>query len=196
MNLISNIINCRKAVDSAQSQLEKGREMFSSIVFPLAEMSSTWSHRGLIFLPNIGNRGDLRHHGITEEEIKVINDQWEKYKILKYLMQNIITKRELENKNYSLLMEVFSDNQDDPERKKIKLDFTADYKKLISLLLGSLYVSFQSQTFSNSDHIKKTTKRLTGGASQVDRAEFPEQPVQFTELMSKALGDIKRIGSI
>ena len=170
--------------------------MFSSIVFPLAEMSSTWSHRGLIFLPNIENRGDLRHHGITEEEIKVINDHWEKYQILKYFMQNIITKTELEDENYSLLMEVFSDNQDDPERKKIKLDFTADYKKLISLLLGSLYVNFQSQTFSNSDHIKKTFKRLTGGASQVDRAEFPDQPVQFTELKSKALGDIKRKGSI
>ena len=111
-------------------------------------------------------------------------------------MQNIITKRELEDENFSLLREVFSDNQDDPERKKIKLDFTADYKKLISLLLGSLYVNFQSQTFSNSDHIKKTTKRLTGGASQVDRAEFPDQPVQFKELKSKALGDIKRKGSI
>merc|ERR1712241_529364 len=55
----------RKAVDAAQFQLEKGREMFSSIIFPLADMSSTWSHRGLICLPNIENRGDLRHHGIT-----------------------------------------------------------------------------------------------------------------------------------
>ena len=115
---------------------------------------------------------------------------------MKYFIQNIITKRELEDENYSLLTEVFSNNEDDPDSKKIKLDYTADYKKLISLLLGSLYVNFQSQTFSNSDHIKKTFKRLTGGASQVDRAEFPEQPVQFTELMSKALGDIKRIGSI
>ena len=183
-------------MDAAQSQLEKGREMLSSIIFPLAEMSSTWSHRGLICLPNIENRGDLRHHGITEEEIKVINDQWEKNKVLKYFMQNIITKRELEDENFSLLREVFSDNHDDPERKKIKLESTAEYKKLISLLLGSLYVNFQSQTFSHTDHIEKTSKRLTGGASQVDRAEFPDQPVQFTELKSKALGDIKRKGSI
>ena len=107
-------------------------------------------------------------------------------------MQIIITKRELEDENYSLLTEVFSNNEVDPDRKKIKLDYTADYKKLISLLLGSLYVNFQSQTFSNSDHIKRTFKRLTGGASQVDRAEFPDQPVQFTELKSKALGDIQR----
>ena len=120
----------------------------------------------------------------------------EKYKILKYFIQNIITKRELEDENYSLMSEVFSNNEDDPDRKKIKLDYTADYKKLISLLLGSLYVNFQSQTFSNSDHIKRTFKRLTGGASQVDRAEFPDQPVQFTELKSKPLGDIKRKESL
>ena len=110
----------------------------------------------------------------------------------KYSFQNIITKRELEDENYSLLTEVFRNNEDDPDSKKIKLDHTADYKKLISLLLGSLYVSFQSQTFSNSDHIKKTSKRLTGGASQVDTAEFPDQPVQFPELKSKPLGDIMR----
>ena len=112
--------------------------------------------------------------------------------IYKYSFQNIITKRELEDENYSLLTEVFRNNEDVPESKKIKLDHTADYKNLISLLLGSLYVSFQSQTFSNSDHIKKTSKRLTGGASQVDTAEFPNQPVQFPELKSKPLGDIMR----
>ena len=91
---------------------------------------------------------------------------------------------------------VSSKNENDPDSQRLNLDHTDDYKKLISLLLGSLYVNFQSQTFSNSDHIKKTFKRLTGGASQVDRAEFPDQPVQFTELKSKALGDIKRKGSI
>ena len=111
--------------------------------------------------------------------------------IYTYSIQNIITKRELEDEIYSLLTEVFRNNEDDPESKKIKLDHTADYKKLISLLLGSLYVSFQSQTFSNSDHIKKTLKRLTGEASQA-AAAFPGQPVQFTELKSKALGDIIR----
>ena len=98
------------------------------------------------------------------------------------------------DENFSLLTEVSSKNEDDPYRKKIKLDHTDDYKRLISLLLGSLYVSFQSQTFSAADHIKKTSKRLTGGASQVDAAEFSDQPVRFTELKSKFLGDIKRNG--
>ena len=112
----------------------------------------------------------------------------------KYSFQNIITKRELEDENYSLLTEYLSEiNENSPE--KIKLDYTADYKKLISLLLGSLYVSFQSQTFSNSDHIKKTSKRLVGEASQAVAA-FPDQPIQFPELKSKALGDLKREGSM
>ena len=60
--------------------------MFSSIIFPLADMSSTWSHRGLICLPNIENRGDLRHHGITEEEIEVLKEDLKK-KIIKNVIQ-------------------------------------------------------------------------------------------------------------
>ena len=97
-----------------------------------------------------------------------------------------------------MLTEVSSKNEDDPDRKKIKLDLTDDYKKLISLLLGSLYVSFQSQTLTNSG---KTFERLvgkkkTGEASEAVAATFPDQAVQFTELKSKPLGDIKRKESI
>ena len=95
-----------------------------------------------------------------------------------------------------MLKEVSNKNEDDPDRKKIKLDLTDDYKKLISLLLGSLYVSFQSQTFTHSG---KTFERLigkasnpTGEASNAAAAAFPDQPVQFPELKSKPLGDIKR----
>ena len=91
------------------------------------------------------------------------------------------------------MTEVFgTSNKDKPGNKRIKLDYTADYKKLISLLLGSLYVSFKSQTFSNSDHVKK---RLVGEASQATAA-LPDQPVQFAELKSKPLGDIKRKKSL
>ena len=92
-----------------------------------------------------------------------------------------------------MLKEVSSKNEDDPDRKKIKLDLTDDYKKLISLLLGSLYVSFQSQTFTHSG---KTFERLIGKASQASAAVFPDQPVQFPELKSKPLGDIKRKESL
>ena len=102
-----------------------------------------------------------------------------------------------------MLREVSRKNEDDPDSKKIKLDNTDDYKKLISLLLGSLYVSFQSQTFRGSE---KTFERLIGKTSQINptgedsqvasAAAFPDQPVQFPELKSKPLGDIKRKESL
>ena len=98
-----------------------------------------------------------------------------------------------------MLKELSSKNDDDPNSKKLKLDPIDDYKKLISLLLGSLYVSFQSQTFTHSG---KTFERLIGKASNPTgkaseaAAAFPDQPVQFLELKSKPLGDIKRKESI
>ena len=98
-----------------------------------------------------------------------------------------------------MLTKVSSKNEDDPDSKKTKLDHTDDYKKLISLLLGSLYVSFQSQTFTHSG---KTFERLIGKASNPTgkaseaAAAFPDQPVQFPDLKSKPLGDIKRKESI
>ena len=97
-----------------------------------------------------------------------------------------------------MLKEVSNKNEDDPDRKKIKLDLTDDYKKLISLLLGSLYVSFQSQTLTNSG---KTFERLigkgsSGEASKAVAAAFPNLPVQFPELKFKPLGDIKRKESL
>ena len=78
------------------------------------------------------------------------------------------------------------------EDQNIMLDYSSDYKNLISLLLGSLYVNYHSQTFSNAD---VTMKRLTKDASQLDAAEFPNQSVEFQELKSMPLGHLKRKGS-
>ena len=91
-----------------------------------------------------------------------------------------------------MLGEFLLKNEDiDEEDPKIKLDYSFDYKNLISLLLGSLYVSFESQAFSHAD----VTSRLTKDASQVDAAEFPDETVQFQNLESISLGHLKRKGS-
>ena len=112
--------------------------------------------------------------------------------MLKYFSQKIITKTELEDESYSLKTVLQQNVEESPQSRK--LDYTEDYKKLISLLLGSLYVSFQSQTFSKSENIRELSKRLTEGASLLDKIEFPNKPVQFSDLKSKALGDITRKG--
>ena len=85
----------------------------------------------------------------------------------KQILQNIITKKELEDESYNLMRKVSNSDDEEPQRKKKKPDYSDDYKKLISLMVGSYYVSFQPQTSeisfqSNSEKIKETTKRVTG----------------------------------
>ena len=118
----------------------------------------------------------------------------------KLIFQNIITKKELVDKSYSLMKEVRSSDDEEPASKKKKPDYTNDYKKLISLMVGCQYVSFQPQTSeisfqSKSDKNVETLTRLVGGATLNDPAEFPGGPVPLTELQNKPLGDIRRKGA-
>ena len=117
----------------------------------------------------------------------------------KLIFKNIITKKELEDKSYSLMKEVRSSDDEEPASKKKKPDYTDDYKKLISLMVGCQYVSFQPQNSisfqSKSDKNVETLTRLVGGATMNDPAEFPGGPVPLTELQNKPLGDIKRKGA-
>ena len=89
---------------------------------------------------------------------------------------------------------------DEPQSKKKKLDYSDDYKKLSSLLVGCQYVSFQPQATgisfqSKSEKMKETTERVTGPAQTSASAvptEFPDQPVTLPDLPGKPLGHIKR----
>ena len=88
-----------------------------------------------------------------------------------------------------------SDDEEPPSKKKKMVDNSDEYKKLISLMVGSQYASFQSQTpeiffQSASEDMKKTTKRIIGLAST--SSEFPDQRVKFPDLPGKPLGDIRR----
>ena len=114
--------------------------------------------------------------------------------LLKQIRQNIITKKELEDESYNLMGKVSNSDDEEPHRKKKKPDYTDDYKRLISLMMGSHYVSFQSQTSeisfqSNSEKIKETTKRVTGPTAPT---EFPDEPVTLSDLPGKPAGDIRR----
>ena len=118
--------------------------------------------------------------------------------LLKQILQNIITKKELEDESYNLMREVSSSPDKEPHSKKKKVDYSDDYKKLISLMVGSQYVSFQPQTSeisfqSNSEKIKETTERVTG-PTQTSAAptEFPDEPVRLSDLPGKPAGDIRR----
>ena len=116
----------------------------------------------------------------------------------KQILQNIITKKELEDESFNLMLKVSISDDEEPHRKKKKSDYSDDYKKLISLMVGSHYVSFQPQTSeisfqSNSEKIKETTERVTG-PTQTSAAptEFPDEPVRLSDLPGKPAGDIRR----
>ena len=104
----------------------------------------------------------------------------------------------MKDESYNLMREVSSSSDEEPHSKKKKVDNSADYKKLISLMVGSQYVSFQPQTSeisfqSNSEKIKETTKRVTGPtAPTAAPTEFPDEPVTLSDLPGKPAGDIRR----
>ena len=83
-------------------------------------------------------------------------------------------------------------------------DNTDDYKRLISLLVGSQYVSFNPQTKDRSFQSKsdrnlekngECSNKISSGATQTVQTEFPDQPVTLGDLSKKKLGHIKRKGS-
>ena len=66
----------RNQIEEAQDQLERGEKIFRQVISPLAELSSTWRHRGLICLPNIESREYLLQQGFSQEDIQVNTLLW------------------------------------------------------------------------------------------------------------------------
>ena len=74
--MMHNELNFRKEIEKADEQLQKGKKFFTNILSPLVGLSHNWSHRGLICLPNIQSRDDLRTHSFSEREIKVATSHY------------------------------------------------------------------------------------------------------------------------
>ena len=118
--------------------------------------------------------------------------------LLKQILQKIITKKELEDESFNLMSKVSNSDDEEPHRKKKKPDYSDDYKKMISLMVGSHYVSFQPQTSeisfqSKSEKIRQTTQRLIGlEETSTAKKELPEEIVTLSDLPGEPAGDIKR----
>ena len=93
---------------------------------------------------------------------------------------------------------VSSSDDKETRSKKKKVDYSDDYKKLISLMVGSQYVSFQPQTSeisfrSKSEKMKEITGRVTGPTqTSTQPTEFPDESARLPDLPGKPLGDIRR----
>ena len=67
------------------------------------------------------------------------------------------------------------------------------YKDLASLLLGSVHVSFASQTYNLQDRIASDNRRLVGKGGE--GGVLPDKAVHFNskEMRGKPLGDIRNV---
>ena len=67
------------------------------------------------------------------------------------------------------------------------------YRDLASLLLGSLHVSFASQTYNLQDRIASDNRRLVG--EEGEGSALPDEAVPFSskEMRGKPLGDIRNV---
>lgn len=99
--------------------------------------------------------------------------------------QFVLTKDEIEDRNKSWLPGFTSE---------LKLRNEKDsYKKLISLLVGSHYLSFQTQIYSPWKEIMKTKDMVIKNAELKESQKIPDLRVQFGDLKGKSLGRIENI---
>ena len=101
---------------------------------------------------------------------------------LSKIFQSILTREELEDPS-NLWLQCLQTHQDQEEDDS--------YTSLVSLMLGSQYVSFRSQEFSSLQD--KTYSRLVRGAELHNPLSSPlPDSVAFQDIKNKPLGDISR----
>ena len=136
-----------------------------NIVAPMANLTSPWNMYGLIFLPNIKNREELSDLGLTEGQLRYILTR-----------EHIKDNTWLDNLNIKSL----ADTNDE------------DYKKLASIFVGSLCVTFRCQEV---DHTKEAEERLArqvqkrGKPNQATQ-EWPNEEIKFLDRKKKSLSSI------
>ena len=55
----------------ACDQLEKGRELFTRVLAPLAKLGEDWTHVGLVCCPEVESRQHLVQAGLSVEQAQV-----------------------------------------------------------------------------------------------------------------------------
>ena len=97
----------------------------------------------------------------------------------------MLTKDEIEDSNYrwldGLKMKIGQTNQEE------------SYRNLISLIVGSHYVSFQSQTYSPSKDITQTREIITKNAKLTDSQTLPDVRVKIADIRGQSLGRLESI---
>ena len=155
------------AMESARHQHGLGDALFSNILGPAAKLSSGWTKINMVFFPNIPNREVFR------EQLKEPIDD--------VFLQYIVTRKEL---------------SDDQWLKDLCLGDTEaskeEYERLVAIIVGSAFVSHNSQTFDFQKETREVFDRIVGGES-VGIGKLPGVlvlPEQFNHLEARHLGSV------
>ena len=96
-----------------------------------------------------------------------------------------MTKSEIEDKDFTWLKNLNLENT------KTKID-EESYKNLISLMVGSHYITFASPTYCPSKIISKVKEKIIMGAKLTD-SEKTFDKIRFCDIKGKSLGRIENI---
>ena len=135
----------RSNLEKADLQLAKLQDLVSTVIGPTADLSSTWKTVGLITLPNVPSRKDLENRGVDAASLKYI-----------------LTRAELTDQTCAW-------------KKNLQLGThvcdPAEYARLLAIIIGSHFVSFQSQGYDRAkelgEAVEDTVARVTGPSQAV-----------------------------
>ncbi len=104
----------------------------------------------------------------------------------KIIFQFVLTKDEIEDKNCNWL-DVLTWKIGQVTDQKIS------YRNLVSLIVGSHYISFQNPIYSPSKDIIQTNEMITKNAKLTDSQKVPELRVKIGDIKGKSLGKLENI---
>ena len=187
-----HIFSNSEVYEKAKGQLKRGKEMMNSVIFPLAHCGA-WRHDAMFCFPQIDSRevfADKLHLADTELKVGVKYLGKCSYKLMLNVLsrlQRIITKTELEDENWTIHKSFSSPSGGGGQGGE-------SYKRLASLMLGSQFVNFLSQSYSLQEKISRDRIRIIGDGGSGERTPLlPGRPVKFPELRGKPLGHISSI---
>ena len=161
----------RDKIKKSTKLLAKGDQLFHHVLAPAANLSSGWTKVGVLCFPDEATKEPFKKLGLEDNQLPYVITQ-EEMKSSKWL------------EDLNLGNTVASDEE---------------YVRLFSWVVGSVYVSVESQTFNYNEEVTSTNQRISGPRQKGDVVgvgpgtldEIKE--VTFKELKGKPLGHLHSV---
>ena len=162
--------------------------MFEKVLKPIANTLGSWKHTGFVAFPEIDNRNELNHYlKLAKKDLMVKRTDVFLMQIKIHFFQFVLTKDEIEDKDCKWLDEfTLKIGQNQADQKD-------SYRNLISLIVGSHFVSFENPIYSPSKDILQTNEIITKNAKLTASQKMPDLRVKLVDIKGKSLGKLESI---